>query len=52
VRKRNAVMAQRAIPWLEKGGVFMAVGALHLPGNEGVVALLQQAGFTVEQAAR
>ena len=52
VGKRNEVMAQRSLPWLEKGGVFLAVGALHLPGENGMVALLQKAGFTVESAAR
>lgn len=44
---RNHVMADRAAPFLEKGNVFMAVGALHLPGEEGVVSLLQKKGFTV-----
>ncbi|HSO48240.1 MAG TPA: TraB/GumN family protein [Rhizobiaceae bacterium] len=52
VRKRNAVMVERATPFLEKGNVFMAVGALHLPGKEGIVALLQNAGFAVEHVAR
>jgi uncharacterized protein len=52
VGKRNAVMAQRSVPWFDKGGVFMAVGALHLPGENGVVALLQKAGFTVEPVTR
>lgn len=44
---RNHVMATRAGPTFEKGGVFMAVGALHLPGKEGVVALLRDQGFTL-----
>jgi uncharacterized protein YbaP (TraB family) len=48
VEKRNLVMAQRSTQWLDEGGVFMAVGALHLPGDKGVVALLQQAGYIVE----
>jgi uncharacterized protein YbaP (TraB family) len=50
VEKRNLVMAQRSLPWFGKGGVFMAVGALHLPGENGVVALLRQAGYTLEPA--
>ena len=45
---RNHVMATRAAPILEQGNVFMAVGALHLPGPEGVVELLRKQGFTVE----
>lgn len=45
---RNQTMAQRAIPILAKGGAFVAVGALHLPGEQGLVSLLRQAGYTVE----
>jgi uncharacterized protein len=49
VRMRNHVMAERAAPILDAGNAFIAVGALHLPGEEGVVALLQDAGYTVTQ---
>lgn len=42
---RNHVMADRSAPILEKGSVFMAVGALHLPGKEGVIELLRAKGF-------
>jgi uncharacterized protein YbaP (TraB family) len=44
---RNKVMAERAAPILANGNVFMAVGALHLPGKDGVVELLRRQGFTV-----
>lgn len=44
---RNKVMAERAAPILESGNVFMAVGALHLPGEQGVIELLRKQGFTV-----
>ncbi|NKM99395.1 TraB/GumN family protein [Rhizobium leguminosarum] len=44
---RNKVMAERAAPILDSGNVFMAVGALHLPGKDGVIELLRQQGFTV-----
>jgi uncharacterized protein YbaP (TraB family) len=44
---RNKIMAERAAPMLKDGGAFMAVGALHLPGKEGLVELLRQQGFTV-----
>jgi uncharacterized protein YbaP (TraB family) len=47
VRMRNHVMAGRAAPILDAGNAFVAVGALHLPGKEGLVALLQDAGYTV-----
>jgi uncharacterized protein len=39
------------IPVMEKAmlaqGTFFAVGAGHLPGNEGVISLLKKAGYTV-----
>lgn len=47
ITRRNHVMAERALPILEKGDAFVAVGALHLPGEDGLVALLRQHGFTV-----
>ena len=50
ITRRNKVMADRANPQLEQGGVFMAVGALHLPGKLGVVQLLRDAGYTVTSA--
>jgi uncharacterized protein YbaP (TraB family) len=44
---RNKVMAERANPILANGNVFMAVGALHLPGEGGVIELLRKQGYTV-----
>ncbi|KAA0698681.1 polysaccharide biosynthesis protein GumN [Neorhizobium sp. P12A] len=44
---RNKVMAEHAAPILANGNVFMAVGALHLPGDQGLVELLRKRGFTV-----
>ena len=44
---RNIGMHERALPDMEKGGVFLAVGALHLPGEKGLVRLFQNSGFTV-----
>lgn len=45
--KRNEKMRDRAIPLLELGSTFVGVGALHLIGDKGLVALLRQKGYTV-----
>ncbi|OCP18135.1 MULTISPECIES: TraB/GumN family protein [unclassified Ensifer] len=44
---RNKTMATRAGPILGGGNAFMAVGALHLAGDEGLVELLKRQGFSV-----
>ncbi len=45
---RNQTMLDGALPHLAKGNTFVAVGALHLTGKVGLVALLRQAGFDLE----
>lgn len=47
IDRRNRVMLERARPLLDRGGALIAVGALHLPGRHGLVALLRAAGFAV-----
>lgn len=44
---RNRLMVERMLPRLEEGSAFVAVGAMHLPGSDGVLALLEQHGYTV-----
>ena len=47
ITERNRRMAERLEPHLRDGGAFVAVGALHLPGKSGLVALLRQRGYRV-----
>lgn len=47
VSKRNERMLERALPLLDEGGLFIAVGAMHHIGPDGLVAMLRQRGFTV-----
>ncbi len=45
---RNRRMADSALPLLAQGCVFIAVGALHLPGEQGLLALFREAGYVLE----
>jgi hypothetical protein len=45
--KRNHNMACRAEPFIKKGSTFIAVGAAHLPGEEGIIKLLRKKGYKV-----
>jgi hypothetical protein len=47
VTDRNRHMAERLRPYLSEGRAFVAVGALHLPGDEGLLNLLERQGYTV-----
>ncbi|WP_095084023.1 TraB/GumN family protein [Mesorhizobium sophorae] len=47
ITSRNKVMVDHAQPILARGNAFMAVGALHLPGPEGLVEDFRKAGYTV-----
>jgi uncharacterized protein YbaP (TraB family) len=40
--KRNHRMLASLLPYLENNTVFVAIGALHLPGDEGLLNLLRQ----------
>ena len=42
---RNHRMAERMQPRLAEGGAFVAVGALHLPGESGILKLLEGQGY-------
>jgi uncharacterized protein YbaP (TraB family) len=48
VINRNIRMAERLESLLEKGGTFVAVGALHLVDDSGLIQALMRAGYQVE----
>ena len=45
--ERNYRMLRRMKPRLVEGNSFIAVGALHLPGDEGILRLLKREGYIV-----
>jgi uncharacterized protein YbaP (TraB family) len=47
ILEHNDLMAERLLPIMEQGGVFVAVGALHLPGANGLLQQLSDAGYVV-----
>lgn len=47
--ERNHRMAERLRQYLDAGGAFVAIGALHLPGKEGLLNLLENSGYTVRK---
>ncbi len=46
---RNHHMVERMLPELARGNVFVGIGALHLPGEEGVLSLLKEKGYSIER---
>lgn len=47
IDQRNVDFVAAALPELQQGGGFVAVGAAHLPGTAGMIELLRAAGFAV-----
>ncbi|WP_275098786.1 TraB/GumN family protein [Sedimenticola hydrogenitrophicus] len=47
VDERNRRMVERLEAPLARGGVFVAVGALHLPGEQGILRLLERRGYRI-----
>lgn len=50
INARNGNMLNAALPLLAKGDAFIAVGALHLPGESGLLNLLRQKGYELRPA--
>lgn len=44
---RNTIMVERMQSILETGDAFIAIGAMHLPGDDGVLALLANRGYQI-----
>lgn len=45
---RNRNWVKTLVPVMQQGSVLVAVGAGHLPSSQGLIALLRDAGYTVE----
>ncbi|MCU0430238.1 MAG: TraB/GumN family protein [Cytophagaceae bacterium] len=45
--QRNQTMSLRLHEAIQQGSVFCAIGAAHLPGPEGVLALMQKRGYRI-----
>ena len=46
---RNKRMVERMQARLAEGNALIAVGALHLPGEDGLLRLLEQRGYTIQR---
>jgi uncharacterized protein len=46
-KDRDPRLAERSLPLLAGGGAFIAVGALHLPGESGLIERFRRAGYSV-----
>ncbi|WP_373089598.1 TraB/GumN family protein [Sneathiella sp.] len=49
ISDRNRHMVERMTPELKRGNAFVGIGALHLPGKEGVLSLLENQGYKIER---
>ncbi len=47
--RRNTAMVDALLPQLEAGGAFAAMGALHLEGDQGLLARLSRMGWRVQR---
>ena len=45
--ERNKNMVDAAVPLIQDNSVFIAVGAAHLPGSNGIIELLKKKGYTL-----
>ncbi|MEX2352557.1 MAG: TraB/GumN family protein [Gammaproteobacteria bacterium] len=45
---RNRLMTERMVDIIDEGGAFIAVGAMHLPGDDGILNLLENKNYTIK----
>ena len=50
--KRNKVWAKRLAPYLKEGKAFITLNAIYLGGEQGLLALLREAGYRVKSVNR
>jgi uncharacterized protein YbaP (TraB family) len=50
ITDRNRTMVSRILPRLQEGGLFVAIGALHLTGDDGILSRLEDEGYFITQA--
>jgi len=48
ITQRNHNMADRIDAKIKNTSIFIAVGALHLPGEEGIIRLLEKKGYILK----
>jgi len=48
IQARNQRMLESLLPHLDNNRVFVAVGALHLPGDDGLLSLLRHKGYSLK----
>lgn len=49
---RNKRMFKKALPKINQGAAFIAIGALHLPGDDGLLRLLEKQGYYIHVIAQ
>jgi hypothetical protein len=49
VDRRNVTMTAESEKYIQQGGAFIAVGALHLPGEMGMLNILAQKGYLISR---
>jgi hypothetical protein len=48
IYSRSKKMVDRTVDYINQGGAFIAVGTLHLPGDKGMLKLLEDKGYYIE----